>query len=544
MAESETGVPSPEHLPKRAEMVALHTRMTVSGEALNPEKKLEEIKEENLGNLDQTILAATNSSTRERYKYWQEMASSDSSLASLEEAQKLEEQKKIWRRLMVERFKAEKNQPLVDKLKAKKTIGGINFEEEFSEETATQIYKRYFEGQKQGNQEEVLVIKDGQQEKLVIPSNLNQFIEDVITAYQGNLEAIEQDLEAIVWYAGIFGNQIANKVIFEIIRTKLILADKTKKQKLINQANANDRRNTLTPTEKDFCQWLWEGTKMERKKTSLSSPSSAPAEEPQVVAGPEKPSPPLQAEKLPETSAPVREEDINTLMRQLNVDPSRRDEAFAKLTDPQKRAVAKALLERAGGDIQRVPEWARPYLPPKSSTKAAEQNDEESNNSQLPPWLLEIKKNIGEKATLWGHGLVKQEVAEKILKNGLWAKGEMLESTAIPLEIKPELISLFQNWPHLNASYVVLISVPHMPEEIREKYKISPSKWVNEIIFCHFIPEDQRLGEEMNDFPYAVPPELIIGYYKKSGEFVPNPSFNLEAGLKKMIDKIAKNNVS
>jgi hypothetical protein len=122
----------------------------------------------------------------------------------------------------------------------------------------------------------------------------------------------------------------------------------------------------------------------------------------------------------------------NTLMRQLNVDPSRRDKAFAKLTDPQKRAVAKALLERVSGNIKQVPEWAKPYLPLKSSTEAAEQNNEEINNSQLPPWLLEIKKNIGERATLWGHGLVKQEVAERILKNGLWAKEGMLDSTAIP----------------------------------------------------------------------------------------------------------------
>jgi hypothetical protein len=276
MAEGEKGMPSPERIPTRTEMVALHTRMAVSKEALNPETKLEEIKEENLGNLEQTIIAATNSSTKERNQYWeerwQEMVSSDSSLASLDERQKLEKQKEVWRRLMVERFKAENNQPLVAKLKAKKAIGGINFEVEFSEETAAQIYKRYFEGQKQKDQEEVLIAKDGQQKKLVIPSNLNQFIDDVIEAYQRNLEAIEQDLEAIVWYAGIFGNQMANKVIFEIIRTKLILADETKKQELINQANVNDRRNTLTKTEQDFCQWLWEGTKMERKTITTSPP--------------------------------------------------------------------------------------------------------------------------------------------------------------------------------------------------------------------------------------------------------------------------------
>jgi hypothetical protein len=300
MAESETGLPSPECLPKRAEMVALHTRMAVSKEALNPEKKLEEeIKPENLGNLDQTIIAAANSSTRERNAYWerkwQEMVSSNSSLASLDERQKLEKQKEVWRKLMVERFKTENNQPLVAKLKAKKAIGGINFEEEFSEETAAQIYTRYFEGQKQGDQEEVLVAKDGRQEKLVIPSNLNQFIDDVIEAYQGNLEAIEEDLEAIVWYAGIFGNQMANKVIFEIIRTKLILADETKKQELINQANANDRRNTLTPTEKDFCQWLWEGANMERKTITTSPPP--PTTTPPPSPKPPKPTQTTESEK-------------------------------------------------------------------------------------------------------------------------------------------------------------------------------------------------------------------------------------------------------
>jgi hypothetical protein len=313
MKEAYNDLPSPERIPTRAEMVALYTRMAVSGEALNPEKKLEEeIKPENLGNLDQTILAAANSSTKERNQYWeerwQEMASSDSSLASLDERQKLEKQKEVWRRLMVERFKAENNQPLVAKIKAKKTIGGINFEEEFSEETATQIYKRYFEGQKQGNQEEVLVAKDGQQEKLVIPSNLNQFIDDVIEAYQGNLEAIEQDLEAIVWYAGIFGNQMTNKVIFEIIRTKLILANETKKQELIQQANANDRRNTLTPTEKDFCQWLWEGKQMERKTITTSTQSPIPT--PTPSSKPPEPKPTATSPSSTHTTPELTSEKI------------------------------------------------------------------------------------------------------------------------------------------------------------------------------------------------------------------------------------------
>jgi len=276
MTETETIIPSPERIPQRSEMIALHTRMAISGEALNPEKKLEEeIKKENLGNLDQTITAAANGSTRERDEYWkrrwQEMTASDSSLTSLDEKQKLEKQKEVWRSLMIERFKAERNQSLVKKLRARGIIGGISFEE-FTQETASQIYQRYFEAQSQ-QQTEVVIIKDAKQEKIVIPSNVNQFIDDIILAYQGNLEAIEQDLDAIVWYAGIFGNKMANKVIAEIIRAKLILADETKKQQLIQEANTNDRRNNLTPQEKDYCQWLFEGMKMERKKTNASLPS-------------------------------------------------------------------------------------------------------------------------------------------------------------------------------------------------------------------------------------------------------------------------------
>lgn len=706
MNEGEKSIPSPERLPQRSEMVALHTRMLISGEALNPEKRLEEeIEPENLVNLDQTITAAANSSTKERDNYWkrrwEEMANSDSSLASLDEKQKLEKQKEVWRSLMVERFKAQKNQSLVNKLKAKKTIGEINFEGEFTQEIAAQIYKRYFEAPSQ-EQVEVIIIKDGEQEKIAIPSNVNQFINDVIDAYQGNLEAIEQDLGAIIFYAGIFGNKMANKVIAEIIRAKLIISDETKKQQLIQQANTQDRRNNLTQTEKIYCQWLFEGSKMERKTTTLSTQSSSipkPAEpKPQTSTPSLEPEPSEKIEVTHNLSQQNPERFKNNLLRYMKVKYPRlfqlwqfatqkgiispenfqinpntwvseasekgiklgtapmsegmkyriifedyrfgyEDEVIYRLShelthrllyywaekenqqswvnnlvgsiynlieDRQKVFTPLASLtnyQQKGPQLQaqedvvelinmylQDPEYLKRYLnflasdtdeafqtrqqyglvkldkesvenlfnkiqqeldkflqeinlttPPTATSSSSPPPDQnsESNNSQLPSWLSEIQKNIEDKAVLWGHGVVKKETVEKILKNGLWAKAQILQTTAIPLEINPQLISALQNWSHLNAPYVVLISAPHIPEDIRKKYKILTNKWTNEVIFCHLIPEDQRLGEEMNEYPYAIPPELIIGYYQKDGTFVPNPSFNLDAGLQKMIAKIS-----
>jgi|GEM_PF-6365679 len=694
MAEGEKGIPSPERLPQRSEMVALHTRMAISGEALNLEKRLEEeeIKPENLGNLDQTITAAANSSTKERDNYWKrrwgEIVNSDPSLASLDEKRKLEKQKEMWRKQMVEIFNAKNNKAFTERLKTRK-IGEISLEV-FTEETAAQIYKRYFEAPSQ-EQAEVVIIKDGKQEKIAIPSNVNQFIDDVISAYQGNLEAIEQDLDAIVFYAGIFGNKTANKVIAETIRTKLILADETKKQQLIQEANTQDRRNNLTQTEKDYCQWLFEGSKMERKTTTLSAQSSS-------IPKPPEPKPFEKIEVTHNLSQQNPEQFKNNLLRYMQVkhprlfqlwqfadqkgiispenfqiDPNTwvseasekgiklgtapmsegmkyriifedyrfgyEDEVIYRLShelthrllyywaekenqqswvnnlvgsiynlieDRQKVFTPLASLtnyQQKGPQLQaqedvveliniylQDPEYLNRYLnflasdtneasqirqqyglvkldkesaenlfnkiqqeleefiqeinlttPPTSTSSASPSPDKnsESDNSQLPHWLSEIQKNIEDKAVLWGHGVVKKETVEKILKNGLWAKAQTLQTTAIPLEINPQLISVLQNWPHLNAPYVVLISVPNIPKEIKEKHQITPSKWTEEVIFCHLIPEDQRIEKEMNEYPYAVPPELIIGYYQKDGAFIPNPSFNLDAGLEKMIAKIS-----
>lgn len=74
------------------------------------------------------------------------------------------------------------------------------------------------------------------EEKTLIPSNLNQFIEDIIQAYHGNWEEISQGLDAIEWYAGIFG-ETSSQVIKELIVTKMKLTDEAKKQELITQVN-------------------------------------------------------------------------------------------------------------------------------------------------------------------------------------------------------------------------------------------------------------------------------------------------------------------
>lgn len=60
-------------------------------------------------------------------------------------------------------------------------------------------------------------------------------------------------------------------------------------------------------------------------------------------------------------------------MQRLNEDPSRREKVFKTFTDEEKTAVAQEFLNRAGGDLSQVPEWARPYLPVAAPTKPPQQ---------------------------------------------------------------------------------------------------------------------------------------------------------------------------
>lgn len=304
--------PSPERFSTHNEMVALHTRMILDGEALNPEKRdIPAIKEEQLTleRFNQTVKIAAKGSVVDRLlwweKEWQEQVVKDSSLAQLSEEKKAAKQYQIWKEKMIASFSNEKNKDRLNKL-AQRKIGGIDFSG-FNQQTCDQIYQRYFANQQQEESVEVVVLKENGQEKYYLPSGLSQFIDDVIAAYNGNYDEIVADLPALKWYAGIFGSarkeEIEGKqpkgvhtddILKELIHARIKLENEPKKQELATQANESKtingqettRQNFFNPKEQQHLQWLWEARQLEMKVIKKKALSSQPSTEPNPSRSP------------------------------------------------------------------------------------------------------------------------------------------------------------------------------------------------------------------------------------------------------------------
>lgn len=305
-------LPSSERFSTHNEMVALHTRIILDGEALNPEKRdIPAIKEEQLTleRFNQTVKIAAKGSVVDRLlwweKEWQEQVTKDSTLAQLSEEEKAAKQYQIWKEKMMASFSNEKNKNHLTKL-AQRKIGGIDFSN-FSQQNCDQIYQRYFENHGQDETVEVVVLKENSQEKYYLPSGLSQFIDDVIAAYQGNYDEIVSDLETLKWYAGIFGSarkeEIEGKqpkgvhtddILKELIHARIKLENEPKKQELETQANETKtidgkeitRQNFLNPKEQQHLQWLWEAGQLEMGVIKREALSSQPSTEPNPSQSP------------------------------------------------------------------------------------------------------------------------------------------------------------------------------------------------------------------------------------------------------------------
>ncbi len=346
---------SPERFKTADEMVALHLRMAMNGEALRPTNlELPEVEAEQLTHLNQTIAIAANGSTKGRVGYWenewQKMVTQDESLATLDEKGKLEKEKAVWVKKMIQDFKSAVNKDHVNRLKSK-GIGGINLDE-FSAETANQIYQRYFEDQDQGDTVEVVVITQNGQEKTYVPSALNKFLNDVIETYHGNYDEIVQDLDTLEWYAGIFGSATkeeqlsaallaaegkevpkqvhANEVIKELIHTKIKLADAAKKQELINQANETKdingtpttRPNWLNEKEDPILDWLHQASLLETRRITRK-PVVVQLEETKPTTQPPHPEPTIASEPEPLTLAEAKPPSVKKVEPSVIVDELR-----------------------------------------------------------------------------------------------------------------------------------------------------------------------------------------------------------------------------
>ncbi|MDH7476344.1 MAG: hypothetical protein QHH09_02625 [Microgenomates group bacterium] len=105
-------------------------------------------------------------------------------------------------------------------------------------------------------------------------------------------------------------------------------------------------------------------------ETEAAAGTPATTEEPTTVAeaapteAEQTPTPQPTEEPQPTAPTTVATKEINilALMRRLNEDPLHRKEIFSTFTDEEKTAVAQEFLNRAGGSLSQVPEWAKSFL--------------------------------------------------------------------------------------------------------------------------------------------------------------------------------------
>lgn len=128
----------------------------------------------------------------------------------------------------------------------------------------------------------------------------------------------------------------------------------------------------------------------------------------------------------------------------------------------------------------------------------------------------------------YGHGTNGDEkIINSILNNGLRCSHGSLYFTSCTLgigkEIDEEVSDMFDNWPHLDASKVVVISLPY-------KYNILEIPGTdlygeNTGAYC-YIPKKEKQDEyNLTNSPY-VRPEFILGYYdRETKTFHNNPNY-------------------
>jgi hypothetical protein len=125
-----------------------------------------------------------------------------------------------------------------------------------------------------------------------------------------------------------------------------------------------------------------------------SEEAAAPAPVPEEEAG--APVTAVVTPPMPYAEEPLvgEEVDINKLMQRLNANPAHREEVFQTFTEKEKQAVANAFFERAGRDINQVPEWARAYITQKAEAEPEEAPPEASAETPTPKGLQKLLETL------------------------------------------------------------------------------------------------------------------------------------------------------
>lgn len=224
--------PSPEaqEVVRGYHFAALHPRLLIGGEALNPEKSdLAPLTTESLGNIrERDYKVFAEASNTERRAYWGEGD--------------FKEQKREWVEKVTATFQ-KGNKFFTESKKGQqwsKVLTRVGIQAaEFSPQQAEEFYQRYLQAQ-------------GQDERMKL------FVQQIISFpnYQ------PQDLEAVYWLAHTFGKKSA-EVIFHLISAEKQLQDNP--EILVRNANqpasagegAVNRINVLTTDEKRILKFLW-----------------------------------------------------------------------------------------------------------------------------------------------------------------------------------------------------------------------------------------------------------------------------------------------
>ena len=219
--------------------IALQARLILGAEALNPNKKdLPAVSQESLTEISSSTYGKLNTaSTSERDQYWKEKSSGNTDL------QEFDNQYLAWKENVVNFVNSPKDKNRIQTLSHLSALG-VDWQN-FSDQEVEKIYQRYFKNQPK------------------TASNIQSFVDDIITSYNGDYHAIKSDLVTIKKLANIFGGNSA-ELVEAAIEAQSKLRAPEKKQELITQVNETKdvnhspttRLNWLNADEDRLLRWL------------------------------------------------------------------------------------------------------------------------------------------------------------------------------------------------------------------------------------------------------------------------------------------------
>lgn len=269
------------------QLLAFQVRLALGGEALNPAKvdlpkitSPDELRQAHEKTKDQTIKRVSDVSTQERIDYWDENGTGN-----------YDEDKIKWVKSTVKKISSAKAKAYVNKLKSFEAQSGIKLSE-FTDTEAEKLYKKYFDSDTQ----EVIVMKDASGETRYVPSNVYQFVQDVIASYeaQGRYDyaGFCNDKKAIQWISKVFGNEYSGDIITELIDVRMKLSIKEQAEKLVNEANETKtrvvedepkqvmRQNYLNDREDELATIMYGATKFKREPATKPATTTPPVDPP------------------------------------------------------------------------------------------------------------------------------------------------------------------------------------------------------------------------------------------------------------------------